>query len=117
MLDRLGDFIGNGQIDPTRPGSLGVRCDLIGDIKDLLDSLRPPLCAIHNDITGVCGEPVVWDLAGKRFDGRYVRIESVCDRHVSLRVVEFYEGCDMKAFPDEDFAQIRPYNPDLPEND
>lgn len=34
MLVRLGDFIGNGEIDPKRDGSLGERCDLIGDIKE-----------------------------------------------------------------------------------
>lgn len=33
MLIRLGDFIGNGDVDTTRPDSLGVRCDLIGDIR------------------------------------------------------------------------------------
>jgi hypothetical protein len=36
LLERLGDFIGNGEIDPQRPGSLGERCDLIGDIKSHL---------------------------------------------------------------------------------
>ena len=36
LLVRLGDFIGNGPIDPARPASLGVRCDLIGDIKQAL---------------------------------------------------------------------------------
>jgi hypothetical protein len=36
MLCRLGDFIGNGELDSTRPDSLGARCDLIGDIRDLL---------------------------------------------------------------------------------
>lgn len=33
MLTRLGDFIGNGAIDATRPDSLGMRCDLILDIR------------------------------------------------------------------------------------
>lgn len=37
MLVRLGDFIGNGDLDPTREGSLGSRCDLILDIKRHLD--------------------------------------------------------------------------------
>jgi hypothetical protein len=36
MLIQLGDFIGNGEIDATRPGSLGRRCDLIGDIREYL---------------------------------------------------------------------------------
>jgi hypothetical protein len=35
-LIRLGDFIGNGPIDPLRAGSLGTRCDLIGDIHAVL---------------------------------------------------------------------------------
>jgi len=38
MLVRLGDFIGNGPENPRRPDSLGERCDLIGDIKDLLNA-------------------------------------------------------------------------------
>lgn len=37
MLVRLGDHIGNGSIDPSRPGSLGTRCDLIGDIHVYLE--------------------------------------------------------------------------------
>lgn len=37
MLVRLGDFLGNGPIDDARPGSIGSRCDLIGDIKDYLE--------------------------------------------------------------------------------
>lgn len=41
LLERLGDFIGNGDIDPDRPGSLGTRCDLIGDIKDFLEAVQP----------------------------------------------------------------------------
>lgn len=36
LLVQLGDFIGNGEIDPTRPDSVGIRCDLIGDIKRVL---------------------------------------------------------------------------------
>lgn len=32
MLVQLGDYIGNGPIDPARADSLGARCDLIGDI-------------------------------------------------------------------------------------
>lgn len=36
LLERLGDFIGNGDIDPSRPGSLGTRCDVILDIKTYL---------------------------------------------------------------------------------
>lgn len=36
MLVQLGDYIGNGPIDPSRPGSLGTRCDLIGDLQALL---------------------------------------------------------------------------------
>lgn len=38
LLVQLGNFIGNGPIDPERPDSLGVRCDLIGDIKDRLEA-------------------------------------------------------------------------------
>jgi hypothetical protein len=37
MLVQLGDHIGNGPIDPARPDSLGTRCDLIGDIRGVLD--------------------------------------------------------------------------------
>jgi hypothetical protein len=37
LLIRLGDFIGNGPIDPTRAESLGERCDLIGDIHHWLE--------------------------------------------------------------------------------
>lgn len=37
LLRRLGDFIGNGPIDPERAGSLGERCDLIGDINQVLE--------------------------------------------------------------------------------
>jgi hypothetical protein len=37
MLVRLGDFIGNGPIDPTRRDSLGERCDLIRDIRRSLE--------------------------------------------------------------------------------
>lgn len=36
LLVRLGDFIGNGDVDPTRPDSLGVRCDVIEDARALL---------------------------------------------------------------------------------
>lgn len=36
MLIQLGDFIANGPIDESRPGSLGGRCDLIGDIREYL---------------------------------------------------------------------------------
>lgn len=36
LLERLGDFIGNGEVDLDRHGSLGERCDLILDIKRLL---------------------------------------------------------------------------------
>ena len=35
MLIRLGDFIGNGTV--TGPESLGERCDLIGEIRDVLE--------------------------------------------------------------------------------
>jgi hypothetical protein len=41
LLERLGDFIGNGEIDPSRTASLGERCDLIGDIKDYLRGSKP----------------------------------------------------------------------------
>lgn len=37
MLERLGDFIGNGEPTPGRADSLGDRCDLILDIKRFLD--------------------------------------------------------------------------------
>ncbi len=36
MLIKFGDFIGNGAVDPNRPGSQGGRCDLILDIKNAL---------------------------------------------------------------------------------
>jgi len=36
MLVQLGDHIGNGPLDPQRADSLGVRCDLILDIKQAL---------------------------------------------------------------------------------
>jgi hypothetical protein len=37
MLVRLGNYIGNGSVDAARPGSLGTRCDLIGDIHTYLE--------------------------------------------------------------------------------
>lgn len=40
MLERLGDFIGNGPEDPDRPGSHGQRCDLILDIKRFRDEVE-----------------------------------------------------------------------------
>lgn len=40
LLVKLGDFIGNGPIDPNRPASLGERCDLVGDIHDALEQPR-----------------------------------------------------------------------------
>ena len=36
LLVKLGDFIGNGEIDPQRADSLGERCDVISDARDLL---------------------------------------------------------------------------------
>lgn len=36
LLVRLGDFIGNGEINQDREDSLGQRCDLILDIRQLL---------------------------------------------------------------------------------
>ena len=38
FLVMLGNYIGNGDVDPSRPDSLGVRCDLIIDIKQALDA-------------------------------------------------------------------------------
>ena len=38
LLIRLGDFIDNGPVDPTREESIGLRCDLIGDIKTALEA-------------------------------------------------------------------------------
>jgi len=49
MLSRLGDFIGNGPLDSTRPDSLGTRCDLIGDIKDFLNIETGGLTADERD--------------------------------------------------------------------
>jgi hypothetical protein len=40
LLVRLGDFIGNGDVDPTRPDSLGVRCDVIGDARAILRDIE-----------------------------------------------------------------------------
>ena len=37
MLEQLGDFIGNGELDPKNPDSLGERCDLILNIKKALN--------------------------------------------------------------------------------
>jgi hypothetical protein len=37
LLVRLGNYIGNGTIDAARAGSLGERCDLIGDIHEYLE--------------------------------------------------------------------------------
>ena len=37
LLVQLGDYIGNGPVNGDRLDSLGERCDLIGDIKDLLE--------------------------------------------------------------------------------
>lgn len=37
MLVKLGDFWGNGPVDSGREGSLGRRCDLIGDIHKEID--------------------------------------------------------------------------------
>lgn len=42
LLCRLGDFIGNGPINPNRPDSLGERCDVIGDLRDALAALGVP---------------------------------------------------------------------------
>lgn len=39
LLERLGDLDGNGPVDVTRPGSLGVRCDVMGDLKAALRAL------------------------------------------------------------------------------
>ncbi len=38
FLIRLGDFIGNGDVDKNDTNSLGNRCDLILKIKKLLES-------------------------------------------------------------------------------
>lgn len=37
MLEQLGDFIGNGELDPKNADSLGERCDLILKIKKALN--------------------------------------------------------------------------------
>ncbi len=38
LLVLLGDYIGNGPIDESRMDSIGVRCDLLGDIHKLLEA-------------------------------------------------------------------------------
>ncbi len=53
MLVQLGDYIGNGPIDPTRADSLGSRCDLIGDIHAVLAG-EP----VHREATATCGQPI-----------------------------------------------------------
>lgn len=40
LLVRLGNFIGNGDVDPSRPGSLGLRCDTIYDARTLLAKIK-----------------------------------------------------------------------------
>ena len=37
LLVLLGDYIGNGPLDPNLRDSIGVRCDLLGDIHSLLE--------------------------------------------------------------------------------
>jgi|SRR5688572_20975950 len=39
LLVRLGDFIGNGPVDPSKPESLGERCDVLLALKDALAKL------------------------------------------------------------------------------
>lgn len=40
LLVTLGDFIGNGEPDPARPRSLGLRCDLISDARTILRAVE-----------------------------------------------------------------------------
>jgi predicted metal-dependent phosphoesterase TrpH len=42
LLCRLGDFIGNGPVDPYNPDSLGERCDVIGALRGALAALGVP---------------------------------------------------------------------------
>lgn len=52
MLERLGDFIGNGELDPARENSHGVRCDLILDVKRHLGLLGQASDVTHVLVTG-----------------------------------------------------------------
>jgi hypothetical protein len=51
LLVRLGDFIGNGPVDPKNPASLGERCDVILALRRALEALgvdeseMTPTCA------------------------------------------------------------------------
>lgn len=40
LLIKLGDFIGNGDLNLDRKDSLGVRCDVIGDIRLAIEAGR-----------------------------------------------------------------------------
>lgn len=67
MLIRLGDFIGNGDIDPNRADSIGARCDLIGDIKAKLGEVPERHCLwCKKDLTDIMGVYVFVD--GKPVD-------------------------------------------------
>ena len=41
LLEQLGDFIGNGPLDPNNPGSLGERCDAILQARNALGKAVP----------------------------------------------------------------------------
>ncbi len=38
LLQLLGDYIGNGPLDASRADSMGVRCDLLGDINKMVET-------------------------------------------------------------------------------
>lgn len=42
LLQKLGDFIGNGPTDPSNPTSLGERCDTILALRRALDAFAAP---------------------------------------------------------------------------
>lgn len=78
----------------------------------------PRRCGIHDlGAQWPCHRRVAWDLAAIPSPKGYARISSVCSYHLELRVKEFYDACDTANFPDQDFLQIRPYNPTLRELD
>jgi hypothetical protein len=49
LLVQLGDYIGNGPVDPARPDSLGTRCDLIGDIQQSLSTTNAARLMTRSD--------------------------------------------------------------------
>lgn len=60
LLERLGDYMGNGKIDVNRPGSLGERCDVLADLKQALRVVgpRPPDADDVPHLHRLTGKPV-----------------------------------------------------------